>query len=145
MRFRVAALALGAVESPPWLPSSLFQPPQQPQAGLRERVEPYKISFETRYTNTGIRWKNSTDPPSAFDMDRGFLDLPKIRVKVAGTADDGSALSAAAFHFWLFSFATTIWAVEQPDPWWSCRFLEPLPTHGVPSAPGQKPTPQLRT
>ena len=28
---------------------------------------------------------------------------------------------------WLFSFARTLWAVEKPDPWQSCRLLEPLP------------------
>ena len=42
--------------------------------------------------------------------------------------------------FWQFSLAPSLWAVEQPDPWQSCRLLEPLPAHGAQRAAGQKPT-----
>ena len=60
----------------------------------------------------------------------------KMRLEMARVGNEGSAYQPP----WLFSLALAIWAVEQPDPWQSCRFLEPLRAQGAQSAPCQKPT-----
>ena len=53
----------------------------------------------------------------------------------------GVVLISCSVPSWLFSLAPVLWAVEKPDPWQSCRLLEPLSAHGAQRAPGQKRRP----
>ena len=79
------------------------------------------------------------EPKRAFGMAEVFLDLPKIRLEMAGIGNEGGACQLLCAILARFSLAPAIWAVEQPDPWQSCRLLEPLPAQGAQRALGQKP------
>ena len=83
--------------------------------------------------------KNSMDPKSDLGMARCSRPAKKMGLEVAGLAMRVVLISCSV-PSWLFSLAPTLWAVEKPDPWESCRLLEPLPARGARRAPGQKPT-----
>ena len=63
------------------------------------------------------------------------FDLPKVRLEMAGIGNEGSAYQLQCA---ILDVHPTILAVENLDPWQSCRHLEPLSAHGAQSAPCQK-------
>ena len=65
------------------------------------------------------------DPPKVGSAWPDFPAFQKWSWRWPGLAMR-AVLSSCRVPFWLFSLAPTIWSVEQPDPWQSCRLFQPM-------------------
>ena len=106
---------------------------------IREWRSKTCTSVSRHVTHSIVLLGHVQDPRCGFGMARFFSTCQKYGWRWLGFGDVGCAYQLQCTVL-VVQLCPTLWAVEKPDLWESCRLLEPLPAHGPQNAPGQKPT-----